>query len=176
MKTMSKDDWAEVASSVCAWSCTNCNASVPRVWRTLLRWAMTSRRLSTATTLSAPLDSASNDSTPLPANKSRHTAPASRNCSQLNRVSRIRSEVGLNPCRSKTGIFLPFQRPPMMRTPFWYLATAQNHAQQPVWKNPALENLSDLFQGYGVHPAGESIHIVKRQIVKPNAQYTAGNF
>ena len=50
---------------------------------------------STNVTCCAPLDKASKPKPPVPANKSRQDLFANSNCSQLNKVSFARSEVGL---------------------------------------------------------------------------------
>src|SRR5690606_13593260 len=64
----------------------------------------------------APRDSASSPSAPLPANRSSTRAPGTAATSQLNSVSRTRSDVGRNPSISATGNLVPRQRPPMTRT------------------------------------------------------------
>src|SRR6202034_1587181 len=51
-----------------------------------------------------------------PANKSRHRAPTTSCCNQLNKVSRTRSGVGLRPGISGKLMRRPRQPPPMMRT------------------------------------------------------------
>ncbi len=58
------------------------------------RFLMHRRFESTKTTSPAPLDNASKPSAPLPANKSRHTAPSIRSRNQLKRVSLAASVVG----------------------------------------------------------------------------------
>ncbi len=69
----------------------------------------------------APRDNASKPSAPLPAKQSITMAPGKAGMSQLNRVSRTRSGVGLKPSRSKTSIFERLSDPPIIRTPVWAL-------------------------------------------------------
>ena len=72
--------------------------------------------LSTKRQLLAPRDSASNPKAPEPANRSTHDAPLMAGVSQLNRVSRTRSDVGRRPSQSDTGSLRPRHWPPIMRT------------------------------------------------------------
>src|SRR3984893_5347141 len=71
---------------------------------------------STNTSSFAPRERASSPSAPEPANRSRHRAPAMWCCSQLNKVSRTRSGVGLRPGTSGKFTRRPRQPPPMIRT------------------------------------------------------------
>jgi hypothetical protein len=71
---------------------------------------------STKVTCAAPRESDSSPSAPLPANRSRHRAPAIRGASQLKRVSRTRSGVGRIPGEGGNRSFLPRHFPPMIRS------------------------------------------------------------
>lgn len=62
-----------------------------------------------------PLETASKDIAPVPANTSTERSSPSLNISQLKTVSRMRSVVGRSPGAERTLIFLPLRLPPIIR-------------------------------------------------------------
>ena len=70
------------------------------------------------TARSAPRESASIPSAPLPANKSIHVLALILSCNQLNNVSRTLSDVGFSPSVSGKVIFLLRKEPPIIRREF----------------------------------------------------------
>ena len=64
----------------------------------------------------APRDNASKPRAPVPANRSSTCISTISDCSQLNRVSRVRSPVGRSPDNAGMGNFRPRCTPPMMRS------------------------------------------------------------
>lgn len=71
--------------------------------------------LSIMVTEATPLDSASNPRAPLPAKRSRQQLPGNIGVNQLNKVSRIREELGLNPSTIGNSNFLLRHFPAMIR-------------------------------------------------------------
>ena len=67
--------------------------------------------MSTKSQCSAPLESASKPSEPVPQNKSRHLDPGRYESNQLKSVSRTISLVGRKPFFISKGIFRPRHRP-----------------------------------------------------------------
>ena len=90
----------------------------PSLSRLLEIAAATFLSRSTNCTKCALRDKASNPKAPVPANKSRHRAPAISCINQLNKVSRTLSIEGRRPGLSNTGSLRPRQRPAIIRMEF----------------------------------------------------------
>src|SRR5438874_2140166 len=133
------------------------------------------------TTSAAPRESASKQSAPVPAKRSRQCAPAMYGASQLKSVSRTRSGVGRNPCAANTGSRRPRQRPPMMRIAPGYEvpaafalllarrltgAATDVHHGCVVGMHVALERGANLIGGYRLDVCDVRVEVVERQSVE----------
>ena len=115
-KTASIEPGAEEASTLKAFVRRTSTASACSFAFVARSSSTSSGSCSTSSTLAAPREAASKPSAPVPANASMQRQPSRSWPSQLNSVSRTRSGVGLRPGLSRTGSFVRFHCPPMMRT------------------------------------------------------------
>src|SRR5439155_19543147 len=112
---------------------------------------------STMVTEAAPRESASKPRAPLPAKRARHAVPLRSRPSQLNRVSRTRSGVGLKSAASGNSMRRLRHRPPMIRTVLGLVLRTDDDDRELCGSYAPRKGALDLREGHPFDAHGKLV-------------------